>query len=27
VLWLKEGGYVEFTKRDWEMLRGGQVKL
>ena len=27
VLWLKEGGYVEFTKRDWEMLRRGQVKL
>lgn len=27
ILWLKEGGYVEFTKRDWEMLKGGQVKL
>ena len=27
ILWLKDGNYVEFTKRDWEQLKGGQVKL
>ena len=27
VLWLKDGSYVEFTKRDWERLKRGEVKL
>lgn len=27
VLWLKDGGYVEFTKEDWEGLKAGHVKL
>ena len=27
VFWLKDGGYVEFTKEDWEGLKAGHVKL
>ena len=27
IMWLKNEDYVEFTKEDWERLKGGQVKL
>jgi len=27
IMWLKNGDYVDFTKEDWEQMKGGQVKL
>jgi acyl-CoA synthetase (AMP-forming)/AMP-acid ligase II len=27
ILWLKGNTYVDFTKKDWEEMKGGQVKL
>ena len=27
ILWLKGDTYVDFTKKDWEEMNGGQVKL
>jgi acyl-CoA synthetase (AMP-forming)/AMP-acid ligase II len=27
ILWLNNGRYVEFTKEDWEQMKGGHVKL
>ena len=27
ILWLNDGTYVDFTKEDWERMKGGQVKL
>jgi len=27
ILWLKDGDYVEFTYKDWEAMRAGNVRL
>ena len=27
IMWLKNEDYVDFTKEDWERMKGGQVKL
>ena len=27
IIWSKDGDYEDFTKEDWERLKGGQVKL